>query len=88
MEIVNLSERSDNAAHRSPEQLLKDALTYIEEGRFDGVKKMLILTVDEQDEQYRVHWMQAGMKNSECVALCETGKINFLTEMNYVLPND
>jgi hypothetical protein len=88
MEIVNLSERSENAAHRSPEQLLKDALSYIEEGRFEGFKKMLILTVDEQDEQYRVYWMQAGMKNSECVALCETGKMKFFEEMNYVLPND
>jgi len=85
--VVELSKFSQNAAHRNPEQLLEEVLEYVREGAFKGFKKMLVLTLDEEDEQYKVYWCQAGMNMSQCLTLCEVGKVEFLKQMNYI-PKD
>lgn len=83
--VASMSKKSGNATMCSPEDALKDALGCIgKEGSFKNGKKLLILALDESDEEYRVTWVQAGMKMSQCVALCEVAKTQFLSEMNYI----
>jgi len=82
-DIIKLADSANSGAYRSPEQMLIEALEEVRSGAWSGNKKMLILTVDEEDNQYSVNFMQAGMRMTQCISLCEVGKILFLTEMNY-----
>ena len=83
--IVNLGDVTGNGFMRNPEQALKDALDCVgKEGAFENGKKVLILALDDSDGSYEVNFMQAGMKMSECIALCEVAKTVFLEEMNYI----
>jgi len=88
MKVVNLGKSANNGMVTSPETALTDALEAVKDksGAFAG-KKILILALDETDGNYHVHWMQAGMKMSQCLSLCEVAKIQFLTEMQYI-PDD
>ena len=83
-DIISLSEKAKSGAHRTPEDMLSEALEEVRCGEFKENKKMIILTVDESNQSYNVTWMQAGMVMSQCVALCEVAKIKFLTEMEYI----
>ena len=80
--VINLGEVS--GMHRSPEHMLLEALEEVRNGRWDNRKKMLVLTVDEENNSYRVNWMQAGMHMSQCLTMCEVAKALFLKEMNYI----
>lgn len=87
MKVVNLGEAINDARMRSPEDALKDALTMIgaeDGGAFEKGKKVLIICLDTDDDQYVSTWVQAGMSMSECVSLCEVAKISFLQAMNYI----
>lgn len=79
-----IGKASSDARLWTPEHLLQDALgsSIGKRGAFENGKKMLILALDD-DGQYSVSFMQAGMKMSECVALCEVAKSIFLAEMGY-----
>ncbi len=82
--VLSMSKATGDASLRSPEQALQDALDTIgKEGAFKDGKKLLVLALDEQNDQYKISWMQAGMKMSECVTLCEMAKGLFKEEMNY-----
>ena len=85
--VIRLADAANSGTHRSPENMLEEALKEVREGQWAARKRMLVITVDEEDDSYVVNWMQAGMKMSQCVALCEVAKVKFLTEMNYVKPN-
>ena len=82
--IISLSIAADSGMHRSPETMLLEALEAVRSGSWSNRKKMLVLTVDEENESYIVNWMQAGMKMSQCLTLCEVSKMKFLVEMGYV----
>ena len=82
--VVHISKFSNNGELRGPKELLEDALAKVNDGVFDGMSKMIVLTVDESDDQYKVYWMQSGMKMSECITLCEIAKIDLLQKMNYI----
>ena len=74
--VIGLSEATGNAVFQSPEQVLRDAIKETgSDGSFMGGEKLLILGVDDNG-QYSVSFMQAGMKMSECLTLCEVGKDN------------
>lgn len=83
--IINMGEQTNNGALQSPKQALECALEDIDGGRgaFAGGKKVLILALDDND-QYSISFRQAGMKVSECIALCEIAKTLFLSEMDYI----
>jgi len=82
--IKSMGEFASNAMMVSPEAALKDALNDIgKNGSFEKGKKLLILCLDDSDDQYQVSWIQAGMKMSECLTLCDIGKTLFLDEMGY-----
>jgi len=85
--IISLSKKQNNGTLQSPEQALHAALDEIgKRGAFENGKKLLILALDngEDNDQYRVSFVQAGMKMSECLTLCEVAKTIFLTDMNYI----
>jgi len=83
--IISLGKKTGDAAMVSPEDALKDALKEYEEGGcFEGGKKILILSVDDSNEEYNVTFIQAGMKMSECLTVCEVSKAVFLKQMGYV----
>lgn len=82
--IISLGEKTGDAKMQSPEQALRDALNEFGEGGcFEGRKKILILSLDDAEGEYIVNFIQAGMKMSQCVSLCEVSKTIFLKEMNY-----
>ena len=82
--VISLSERTNNAAFESVEGALQDAINCIgKKGSFISGKKILILALDDSDDQYQVSFIQAGMKMSECIALCEVSKTIFKNEMGY-----
>ena len=86
--VIKLADAANSGTHRSPENMLEEALKEVREGQWAGRKKALVITVDEEDDSYIVNWMQAGLKMSQCVSLCEVAKVKFLTEMNYVKENN
>ena len=88
MTIISIADAAGSGTHRSPENMLEEALKEVREGSWEGRKKMIVITVDEDDDSYIVNWMQAGMRMSQCMALCEVAKVKFLTEMNYIKPNN
>lgn len=85
--VKRLSEFTNSASFVSPVQACEDAikeLTETNRGAFNtGCKKLLILALDETDGQFKVSFIQAGMKMSECVAVCDIAKGIFKREMNY-----
>lgn len=83
--VVNLGDVTGNAVMSSPEQALKDALNHVgKNGAFENGKKVLILALDDSDNDYSISFVQAGMKMSECLALCEVAKAVILEQMNYI----
>lgn len=69
-------------------RVLEDALHEITEahrGAFNkNCTKLLVLAIDDSDGNFQVSFIQAGMKMSECVSVCEVAKMVFLEQMNYV----
>ncbi len=83
--IIRLGDKTGNAEMQDPVELLKDAIKEYEEGGyFEGREKLLILSLDDKEGEYSVSFMQAGMKMSQCVSLCEVSKAIFLKKMNYI----
>ena len=81
---INLGDSLNDARYTSPAQALNDALERIgEEGAFKKGKKLLIICLDDSEDDYYISWIQAGMRMSECVALCECTKSMFKEEMGY-----
>lgn len=90
MNVVDMSKEANNGLVRTPEQMLEEALSVIRDpddnSNFKNASKMLIISLDtENGASYNVNWMQAGMKMSECLALCDVAKSQFLGEMEYVV---
>jgi hypothetical protein len=52
-------------------------------GAFKQGKKLLILALDDTDGMYNISFVQAGMKFSECIVLCEAAKQTFLRDMRF-----
>jgi len=88
-DVISLANRQNDATLQSPEQALREALKDIGQyGAFKEGKKLLILALDDNHDDYNVSFIQAGMKMSECLTLCETAKIIFLEQMGYINAQD
>lgn len=84
MSVTRLSDYACNGMMVTPEQALTDALESIgKRGAFEKGKKILILGLDDTDENFNISFIQAGMRMSECVAVCSCAKSLFKREMNY-----
>jgi len=83
--VISLAKKTNDGTMQTPEQALKDCLDNLigKHGAFEKGKKILILSLDD-DDGYNISFVQAGMKMSECVTLCEISKTLFLEEMNYL----
>jgi len=83
--VLSLSEHTGRSTLTSPEQALESALEMIgQRGAFEHGKKLMIIALDDKEGQYGISFVQAGMRMSECVALCEVAKIEFLRQMNMI----
>jgi len=83
--VTKMIDKTNNAFMHTIEDALNDAIKSVgKEGAFKDGKKVLILALDETDSNYSISFIQAGLKMSECVGLCETAKTIFLSEMNYI----
>lgn len=82
--VLSIADKLNSGIHRTPENMLEKAIEEVRDGVWTDIKKMMVITVDEENQSYIVNWMQAGMKMSECLTLCEVAKIRFLSEMGYI----
>jgi len=83
--VKQISSKSGDGTMMDIKGALHDALQHVgEKGSFKNGKKILILALDDTEENYCISFIQAGMKMSECISLCETAKTIFLSEMNYI----
>lgn len=83
--VESMAEKSGNSKHLDISGALLDASEMIgKKGAFENGKKVLILALDDIDGNYSVSFVQAGMKMSECISLCEVAKTIFLEQMNYI----
>jgi len=79
--IIDMSAKTNDGTLRTPEQCLQTCLDDIgKHGAFKKGKKLIVLALDD-DDSYYVSFQQAGMKMSECMALCEAAKAIFLDEI-------
>ena len=44
--VISLADAANSGTHRSPENMLEEALREVRGGRWAGRKKMLVITVD------------------------------------------
>ena len=83
--VISMAEKAKNGTMQTPEQALRDCISLVgEKGAFKEGKKLLVLALDDTAGNFSVSFVQAGMKMSECVALCEVAKTIFLREMEYI----
>jgi hypothetical protein len=86
LKAISHLHKAANTGHRTVKQLLEDELErhnnaeWPEEERYN---KAVILYLDDTKEEYHTGFAQAGMKMSECVALCSISESRFEKEMNY-----
>ena len=80
--IKSMGKFSNDGRLMSPTEALSTAIQDIEDGHLKG-RKILILALNESEDQYEVNFIQAGMKMSECVLLCDIAKSLFKEEMGY-----
>lgn len=85
-QVTNLAQAKDDGTLWTPADALVSALKDIKskEGRtaFRDGKKILIIALDDLDDAYDISFIQAGMRLSECLSLCESIKMTFLRLMD------
>ena len=83
-DLISLSEKTNDATLRPPMQALEEAIKHCQEGGLlEGRRKILILSLDDANGEYKVNFIQSGMNMSQCLTVCEVAKAVFLAEMNY-----
>ncbi len=85
--IVNLGRRFNSGLLATPEMILLDSLNDVgKKGALKDGKQILIIALDrgKSGDDYSLSFNQAGMRMSDCIALCDIAKTLFLTEMGYI----
>ena len=77
-DVISMAERAQSGTRWSIEDMLKDLIA--DKERLGEYNKAIVLLLND-DGGYSVGFSQAGMKMSECVALCEIGKDRFKEHM-------
>ena len=74
-------------SNRTVRQLLQDVLEEIaseeKATQFEPYDKAIVICLDTSENQFRVSWFQAGMRMSECLALCDVAKSSLKREMGH-----
>ena len=83
--VISMANAACDGTMQSPKQALEDAIKDIgSRGAFKDGKKLLIIALDDNDDNYSISFVQAGMSMSECNNLCDIAKTIFKTEMGYI----
>jgi hypothetical protein len=74
--VIPFVNKSESALSWTPKDALKSALEEIkdENSIFSTANKIIIIALDDNNGIYNTRYIQAGMKSSECLALCEITK--------------
>lgn len=84
--VISMADRSDSGLIRTPKDSLEKALRFIEEeqGVWKDAKKILIICLDDNEMNYEIEMLQAGMKSTESVCLMRVAETMFLCDMGYI----
>lgn len=86
--VVSMAEATGDGTLCSPRDALEDVIKDMDTGGpLRHCKKVVILSLEDTDDQYKVSFTQAGMRMSECISLCEIAKCVFKKQMGYI-PED
>lgn len=80
--VVFMADKKGDARLWSVEDALRDALEDVKEGKRKAAK-VLVLFLNDEDGAYDVNFVQAGLKASECIALCAVSENMFKQDMGY-----
>jgi hypothetical protein len=84
--VIDICKKKNDGNYTAPIQALEEAIKCLGkegEGAFTKGKKLIIICLDDTDGNFHTSFINAQLKMSECIALCETAKQVFLSEMNY-----
>ncbi len=82
--IINLAERTKSSTLWSPEDALRDALKDLEEGgRWEGRRKLIVLSLGDDEGSYSVGFVNAGFNASGLLAILEIAKRIVEKDMGY-----
>jgi len=80
--VIHIDRDHKDAIFWSVEQVLEDALSDIRAGK-SKAKKCLVILLDDNDGNYDVRYVQAGMRSSQCIGLLAVTQRIFLDGMGY-----
>ena len=84
MNVIQLADRSNNAAHISPVETLHRVIAEQEAGgEWEGRKKMLVISLDDEDGSFDVSFRNAGMSCSNILAAIRIMEYKMLMAMGY-----
>jgi hypothetical protein len=89
--VVQLAKRSDNAKHWTPRDALLSALDDLDSGdrpAFKDITGLLIIAVADLPDEYRINYVNAGMKHSQCILACELSKFKFMAGMGILIKSE
>ena len=81
MSVIKLADKSDSGMHWQPEDVLVEALERVRNGEWAGRRKIIVLSIFDEDNSLLVSELQSGMKLSEELAVLEYTKSSILREM-------
>jgi hypothetical protein len=80
--LIKLADKSGDARHWSVEQMLEDTLADVRSGKINAAKA-LVLFLDDTDNRYSIQIRNAGLRNSEKLALLDIAKSDTKRDMGY-----
>lgn len=82
MTVVRLGQKNDPSKEEVI-AMLHEAIDRLESGELE-FDRALLLFLEPDPDSFIVRFMNAGMRMSECISLCEIAKVIFLRQMNYI----
>lgn len=84
MKIAKISEKTESSLSQSPEQIFEEAIELLgKDGAFKKGDKALVLMLDDTSENFRISYLNAGMKCSQVISLLDCAKSLFRSDMGY-----
>ena len=79
--VISMADKTNSSMHWSPEDVLVESLKRVREGDWKGRKKILVLSIEDDDGTFLISELQSGMRLSQELAVLEFAKYCILKEM-------
>ena len=76
-----MADKTNSSMHWSPEDVLVESLKRVRGGDWKGRKKILVLSIDDDDGTFLISELQSGMRLSQELSVLEFAKYCILKEM-------